>query len=202
MVVTLQGDLSSLTDANGYLIPLKLQAPSGAIVSESRGVVYVAVSVESSSELFRTNFTEASIEGEPVADRSDWKIIACDTEGIHTGTYDLLFDGDEASYIRTWGGPVSFTVDMGRDYDMTGMYFVSRSDYGAKYAPNEVMIEYSLDGVDYQMLGTPSQSAGSISVSLPDAYIALYGSQKVRYLRINASYGSNMGTGEFNIYAK
>ena len=202
VVVTLQGDLSSLTNANGYVIPLRLQAPSGAVVSESRGVVYVTVDVETSSELFRTNFSASSIEGTPVADRSGWKIIACDTEGIHTGTYDLLFDGDEASYIRTWGGPVSFTVDMGRDYDMTGMYFVSRSDYGAKYAPNEVMIECSLDGVDYQMLGTPSQSAGSISVSLPDAYIALYGSQKVRYLRINASYGSNMGTGEFNIYAK
>lgn len=202
VVVTLQGDLSSLTNANGYVIPLRLQAPSGAVVSESRGVVYVTVDVETSSELFRTNFSASSIEGTPVADRSGWKIIACDTEGIHTGTYDLLFDGDEASYIRTWGGPVSFTVDMGREYDMTGMYFVSRSDYGAKYAPNEVMIECSLDGVDYQMLGTPSQSAGSISVSLPDAYIALYGSQKVRYLRINASYGSNMGTGEFNIYAK
>ena len=201
VVVTLQGDLSSLTDANGYLIPLKLQAPSGAIVSESRGVVYVAVSVETSSELFRTNFTEASIEGEPVADRSDWKIIASDTEGVHSGSYDSLFDGDPETYVRTWGGPVSFTVDMGREYDMTGMVITS-STWSGTYAPSEVMIECSLDGVDYQMLGTPSQSAGSISVSLPDAYIALYGSQKVRYLRINASYGSNMGTGEFNIYAK
>lgn len=202
VIVTLQGDLSSLTNANGYVIPLRLQAPSGAVVSDSRGVVYVTVDVETSSEIFRTNFSASNIEGSPVADRSGWKIIACDTEGIHTGTYDLLFDGDEASYIRTWGGPVSFTVDMGQAYDMTGMYFVSRSDYGAKYAPNEVMIEYSLDGSVYEMLGTPSRSAGSISVALPSAYIALYGSQKVRYLRINATYGSNMGTGEFNIYAK
>lgn len=202
VVVTLQGDLSSLTNTNGYLIPLQLQAPSGAVLSESRGVVYVAVSVENSSETFRRNFSASDIAGTPVADRSGWKIIACDSEGIHTGTYETLFDGDEATYIRTWGGPVSFTVDMGQEYDMTGMYFTSRSDYSGKYAPNEVMIEYSLDGEEYLALGTPSQSAGSISVALPNAYIALYGSQKVRYLRINASYGSNMGTGEFNIYAK
>lgn len=201
VVVTLQGDLSSLTDANGYLIPLRLQAPSGAIVSESRGVVYVAVSVETSSDLFRTNFSETDIEGEPVADRSGWKIIACDESGIFSGTYDLLFDGDKETYIRTWGGPVSFTVDMGRVYDMTGMVITS-STWSGTYAPSEVLIEYSLDGEEYQTLGTPTQSAGSISVSLPDAYIALYGSQEVRYLRINASYGGNMGTGEFNIYAK
>lgn len=201
VVVTLQGDLSSLTNADGYVIPLRLKAPSGAVVSESRGVVYVTVDVETSSELFRTNFSASSIEGSPVADRSGWKIIASDSEGVHSGSYDSLFDGDKETYIRTWGGPVSFTVDMGREYDMTGMVITS-STWSGTYAPNEVMIECSLDGVDYQMLGTPSQSAGSIVVTLPDAYIALYGSQKVRYLRINASYGSNMGTGEFNIYAK
>lgn len=202
IAVSLTGDLSALTNTNGYLIPVRLKAPAGAIVSESRGVVYIAVSIETSSDPFRTNFSAGSIEGAQVADRSAWKILACDKDGIHSGTYEELFDGDEATYIRTWGGPVSFTVDLGRAYDMTGMMFASRSNYSAKYCPNEVMIEYSLDGVDYMELGTPSRNAGSVVFASPYAYIALYGSQQVRYLRINATYGSNMGTGEFNIYAK
>lgn len=199
--VSLTGDLSGLTNENGYLIPLKLEAPSGAVVSSSRGVVYVAVSIEMSTELFRTNFSQSDIEGELVADRSGWKIIASDEAGVHSGAYANLFDDDPETYVRTWGGPVSFTVDMGREYDMTGIHIVSSSGSG-KFAPDEVMIEASLSGADYEMLGTPSQSAGSILVSLPHAYISLYGSQKVRYLKINASYKSNMGTGGFNIYAK
>ncbi len=202
IAVSLAGDLSGLTNTNGYLIPLRLKAPAGAVVSESRGVVYVAVSVETSSEMFRKNFSAADIDGAQVADRSAWTIVACDEGGIHSGTYEELFDGDEATYIRTWGGPVSFTVDLGRAYDMTGMMFASRSNYSAKYCPNEVMIEYSLDGVDFTELGTPTRNAGSVVFASPYAYIALYGSQQVRYLRINATYGSNMGTAEFNIYAK
>lgn len=199
--VSLTGNLSRLTAADGYLIPLRLQAPSGAVASESRGVVYVAVSVATSSDPFRTNFSAGDIAGTQVADRSGWKLLASDGEGVHSGAYVNLFDGDPETYVRTWGGPVSFTVDMGREYDMTGMIIIS-STWSGRYAPSEVMIEYSLDGQTYEALGTPSQSAGSILADLPNAYIALYGSQKARYLKIVASYGGNMGTGEFNIYAK
>lgn len=199
--VSLTGDLSGLTNKDGYLIPLQLKAPAGAVVSAGRGVVYVAVSVETSSDPFRTGFTAADIEGTPVADRSAWKLLACDESGVHSGAYANLFDGDLETYVRTWGGPISFTVDMGREYDMTGLY-IGSSTWSGKYAPNEVIVEYSLDGEEYLTLGTPTQGAGSISVALPDAYIALYGAQRVRYLKITASYGGNMGTGEFNIYAK
>ncbi len=41
----LKGDLSGLTDVNGYIIPVKLSA-SGAVVSESRGVVYAIITPE------------------------------------------------------------------------------------------------------------------------------------------------------------
>lgn len=201
--VSLTGDLSTLTAANGYLIPLQLKAPAGAVVSESRGVVYVAVSVATSSDPFRTNFSASDIDGVQVADRSGWKIVACDQEGVHSGSYAELFDGKTDTYVRTWGGPVSFTVDMGREYDLTGMVFTSRSDYGAKYAPSSVMIEYSLDGEEYQLFGTPSHTEGSVLKELPYGYVALYAPLKVRYLRLVADYGgSNMGTAEFNIYAK
>lgn len=201
--VTLRGDLSGLTNAKGYLIPVTLSTDSG-VVSSGRGTVYVVVNVETSSELFMKNFTPDAITGTLVADRSGWNLLAFD-DSIHSSTdnmgYAALFDGDPESYIRTWGGPVSFTVDMGRVYDMTGIQFIS-STWSGQYAPSSVMIEYSLDGTEYTALGTPMQSDGQIAVALPTSYIALYDAVKVRYLKIVASYSSNMGTGEFNIYAK
>lgn len=210
--VSLTGDFTGLRNAAGYLIPVTLTAPDGAVVSEGRGTVYVVLMVEQSSDLFRKNFTVADIAGTPVADHTGWTVVACDEAGLYpydydgktpyNPSYDKLFDFDEGTYVRTWGGPISFTVDLGKEYDMTGMMFASSAGYSGKYAPNSVMIEYSLDGENYTELGTPAQSTNEISVSLPYSYVALYGSQKVRYLRIVASYGSNMGTGEFNIYAK
>lgn len=208
---SLKGDLSGLTNTKGYLAAVKLSTP-GAVTSASRGVVYFKIEVSTSSELFRKNFAVSDITGTLVADRSAWTIIAFDKEGLYpydydgktpyNPSYDKLLDGDESTYVRTWGGPISFTVDLGKEYDMTGMMFASSAGYSTKYAPNSVMIEYSLDGVSYTELGTPTQTAGSILVALPKSYIALYGSQKVRYLKILASYSNNMGTGEFNIYAK
>ena len=204
--VSLKGDLSGLTNSNGYLIPLQLEAPSGAVVSESRGVVYVAVSVKTSSDPFRTNFSADDIEGTPVADRSAWQIIACDQEGIYpddSSQYISLFDGSRDTYVRTWGGPVSFTVDLGKIYDMTGMVITARSGSYERMQPKSIMIECSTDGVDYEMFGTVTSDKGDLVAAVPSSYAALYSSKQVKFLRIVADYGgSNMGTAEFNIYAK
>lgn len=204
--VSLTGDLSGLTNTNGYLIPLRLKAPAGAVVSEGRGTVYVAVSIETSSDPFRTNFTIEDIDGTEVTDRSAWTIIKCDEEGIYTNDssqYSSLFDSSRDTYVRTWGGPISFTVDLGRNYDMTGLVITARSGSYQRMQPKSIMIEYSTDNVEYELLGTPASADGNLVASVPSSYVALYGSQQVRYLRIVADYGgSNMGTAEFNIYAK
>lgn len=201
--VSLTGDLSELTNTSGYLIPVKLSAPAGAAASKSRGTVYIVLIPEFSTDLLRKNFVLSDMLGEPVADRSGWTIVECDESGIYSGKYTDLFDGDAATYLRTWGGPISFTADLGQEYDMTGLVITSRSNYGTKYCPQSIRIEYSLDGVEYTELGTPTQSDKTILKALPDGYVALYGALKLRYLKIEADYGgSNMGTGEFNIYAK
>ena len=70
------------------------------------------------------------------------------------------------------------------------------------YQPNAITIEYSLDGEVYTELGTATSADGSLVKNVPSSYVALYGSQKMKYIRITASYGSNMGVGDFNIYAK
>lgn len=205
--VDLKGDLSKLTNTNGYLIPVRLKAPSGAIVSSGRGVVYVTVEVVKSDAAMRDGFSIDSIEGSQVADRSGWKILACDEEGIYPNdsyTYNELFDGSTTTYVRTWGGPVQFTVDLGQEYEMTGCVITARTSNStyASYQPNALSIWGSVDGVDYVDFGTASRSERTLVSSNPSSYVSFYGSKTVRYLKIEASYGSNMGTSEFNIYAK
>ena len=203
--VSLKGDVSTLNNTNGYLIPVKVVG-GGLITSETYGTVYIAVTPK--EMLFRSGFTSAEIEGAPLADRSNWEILWYD-DGIyptHDGcSYYELFDGDTAStFVRTWGGPIAFTVDLKQEYDVTGFLITARTDNNTyrTYQPNDILIEYSPDNVDYITLGQPTYSAGELVREIPTTYAWLYGSQKIRYLRITASYGSNMGTSEFNIYVK
>ncbi|MCM1177542.1 MAG: DUF1735 domain-containing protein [Bacteroidales bacterium] len=201
--VALKGDLSKLTNTNGYLIPVKLTAP-GAVTSEGRGVVYVAVAVEKSDAVMQSGFSIESIAGTQVADRSGWTIVDCDEGGIHSGSYPELFDGNTTTYIRTWGGPVQFTVDLGKEYEMTGLVITARTDNNsyAGYQPTSISVRGSVDGDEYTDFGTAASSEGTLVASKPSSYVSFYGSKTVRYLKIEAGYGSNMGTSEFNIYAK
>lgn len=203
VTISLKGDLSGLTDKNGYLIPVKL-VTSGAMTSEKRGVVYLAVSVVESDAKFMSGFTAADITGTLVADRSGWSIVTCDAEGVHSGSYEELFDDNTATYVRTWGGPVSFTVDLGQEVEMSGLQITARTDNNsyASYQPNSIQIMSSLDGESYTDLGTVAYSEGTIYRTTPTSYVGLYVPEKVRYLKIEASYGSNMGAGDFNIYVK
>ncbi len=198
--VSLTGDLSKCRNKSGYVIPVKLSA-GGAVTSTGRGVVYITVDVEESDALFQSGFSVSSIAGTQVADRSAWKIVECDEGGIHSGAYANLFDGDLNSYIRTWGGPVSFTVDLGKEYDVTGFVITARNGYNS-HQPNSIYVEGGLDADNLEELGTASKSDGTLVAANPSSYVSFYGTKTLRYLKINASYGSNMGTGEFNIYAK
>ena len=202
--LALTGDVSKLTNADGYLLPIRLSA-SGAVTSTNRGIVYVVITTRKSAEAIRSISSASDIEGTEVADRTGWKIIACDEGGIYTADskpYSSLFDGSRDTYVRTWGGPITFTVDLGKEYDMTGFVITARSGNYERYQPNSVYIEGSTDGSEYVELGTASTSAGTLLNASPSSYGAFYG-VKVRYLKINADYGgSNMGTAEFNIYAK
>lgn len=199
--VSLEGDLSELTDKSGYLIPVTFSA-SGAITSSSRGVVYVIVTpVE---ELFRSNFTLADIEGSLVEDRSGWTIEG--ESDLYNESYDhtSLLDGDGNTYVRTWGGPVIFKIDFGKTLDVTAVSLLPRQDYDwyKNYHPHTILIEYSENGETYSELGAATSGSGQIVTFDGAAHAALYGSQKIRYIRITASYNSNMGTAEFNVYSK
>ena len=169
--------------------------------------IYLAVNVVESDAVLMDGFSSASIAGSIVEDRSGWSILECDEGGVYdpaTTGYSNLFDGDTKTYIRTWGGPVSFTVDLGKEYDMTGIMITARTDNSsyATYQPTSVMIMTSLDNASFTDLGTATKTDGTIVSANPSSWVAFYAPQKVRYLKIEAGYGSNMGTAEFNIYAK
>lgn len=207
--VSLTGDLSGLTNTNGYIIPLHLSTSDGTVVSESNGTVYVVVNVAFSDAKLMSNITEADIPGEkvPVEEKATWTVLACDAGGVHPDgnaeTYKNLFDGDSETYVRTWGGPVDFTIDLGKTCNMSGMAIIS-STWSGTYSPNSVLIEYSTDTPDAltTMDETPSKTDGTISVSGTSAFIGFYEPIQVRYLRVCATYGSNMGTGEFELYVQ
>lgn len=199
--VSLEGDLSTLTDKSGYLIPVTFSA-NGAVTSSSRGVVYIIVTpVE---ELFRKNFAFEDIGGSLVEDLSGWTIEG--ESDLYTESYqhESLLDGDGNTYVRTWGGPVVFKIDFGKELDVTAVSLLPRQDnpWYASYHPYSIQIEYSEDGNIYTELGTAMQANGEIVSFNGAAFAALYGSQKMRYIRITASYNSNMGTAEFNVYSK
>lgn len=199
--VSLEGDLSTLTDKSGYLIPVTFSA-NGAVTSSSRGVVYIIVTpVE---ELFRKNFAFEDIGGSLVEDRSGWTIEG--ESDLYTESYqhESLLDGDGNTYVCTWGGPVVFKIDFGKELDVTAVSLLPRQDnpWYASYHPYSIQIEYSEDGNIYTELGTAMQANGEIVSFNGAAFAALYGSQKMRYIRITASYNSNMGTAEFNVYSK
>lgn len=199
--VSLEGDLSTLTDKSGYLIPVTFSA-NGAVTSSSRGVVYIIVTpVE---ELFRKNFAFEDIGGSLVEDRSGWTIEG--ESDLYTESYqhESLLDGDGNTYVRTWGGPLVFKIDFGKELDVTAVSLLPRQDnpWYASYHPYSIQIEYSEDGNIYTELGTAMQANGGIVSFNGAAFAALYGSQKMRYIRITASYNSNMGTAEFNVYSK
>lgn len=197
--VSLTGNLTGLTNTNGYLVPLKLSA-SGSTTSTERGVVYIVITP--AEEIFRKNFALSDIAGTPVADHSGWKIKGGD---YHSGSWPEVIDGNTDTFMRPWGSPVNWTINLGKEYEMTGLVITARTDEGGsyqKYQPTAVLIEYSDDGIDFTKLGTPTSSDGNLVKAVPSSFVALYDSQKMRYIRITATYGSNMGIGEFNIYAK
>lgn len=194
---SLTGDLTGLTNAKGYLVPLKLSAQD-AVTSSGRGVVYLVIIP--AEELFRKNFTVADITGALVADRSGWSITGGD---YHSGSWPEVIDDSTDTFMRPWGSPIMFTITFDKEYEMTGLRITARTDNASyqNYQPNAITIEYSLNGEDYTELGTAASADGSLLKNVPSSYVALYGSQKMKYIRITASYGSNMGVGDFNIYA-
>lgn len=196
--VSLQGDLSALTAKNGYLVPLKLAtSTSGAVTSASRGVVYLAISVE--NNMLKAISSAAEVTGTMVDDRSAWS-AKCDTnEDLDLAN---LFDGNLGTQvIFTSGSNNTFTTDMARTYQVTGLYFRT-------YRFSYLTIEYSLDGTDWSNAGTVTSDsddyyfAGGTNDYVGQLYyVAFAAPLEARYIRLSFDFNSYYpNIYEFKIY--
>lgn len=204
--VALKGNFSTLTNAEGYVVPIRLTA-SGLVTSQGKGVVYIIVNVSESSAEIQDNFDYRSISGNIVEDRTAWEIIDCNRDDLnmnYSKEYSSLLDGDLNTFVYPNSGkPVSFTVDLGKEYDMTGLRISGREYFGNVSNPQSIEIQTSLDNSAYQEVGTATQSDATMAIEKPSVYVSFYAPKKARYVKILANYGySNNGTAEFDIYAK
>lgn len=187
--VSLCGNLSALTNANGYLVPLKLSTDSGAAVSDKYGVVYVVLTVENS--MIQAIESADEIKGTLVADRSAWS-ADCDSASS-------LFDDDEWSWSEFKQTGNVFTVDLSQPVNLTGLYFC-----GSLF--KNLTIEYSADGNTWQSAGTVSDEYVFERESSWDPgyyYVALATSIEARYLRFSFDFDSNewyYEIYEFNVF--
>ncbi|MBQ7709842.1 MAG: discoidin domain-containing protein [Bacteroidales bacterium] len=195
--VTLQGDLSSYNDENGYLIPVKLQ--SDASVSATLGVVYITVYPKVAQ--FKVNFEESAL-GSWVADRSAWS--ASEQNGsMYGGGFNTLFDGDLSTYIDlyTWSGNIQYTVDLGAVLSITGICLQHNEQDTYYQQLNSMQLEISTDGSSYKDLETVSREDGTLVVSGTKNMVGFLAPKDVRYIRITPN-NTESTLAEFNVYTK
>ena len=183
VTVSLKGDLTRLSDLNGYLAPLKLSS-SGAGTSAGRGVVYLAVKVERNK--IRPITSADDMVGFPAAGRTAWTADCPD--------YANLFDGSTSTRTNfTSQNDNVVTIDMKSTHMVTGIDLNSAGI-------SSVSFEYSTDGQTFLTAGTPASNEYATSGS--NRYIAFYDYLEARYLRLTISFSSSWSkyVSEFNIY--
>ena len=155
VTVSLKGDLTQLSDLNGYLAPLKLSS-SGAGTSAGRGVVYLAVKVERNK--IRPITSADDMVGFPAAGRTAWTADCPD--------YANLFDGSTSTRTNfTSQNDNVVTIDMKSTHMVTGIDLNSAGI-------SSVSFEYSTDGQTFLTAGTPASNEYATSGS--NRYIAFY----------------------------
>ncbi|MBQ7467725.1 MAG: discoidin domain-containing protein [Bacteroidales bacterium] len=196
VTVTLTGDLSSFVDEDGYLIPITVN--SSAAVSSSRGVVYIMVYPKIAQ--FRSDFTEASVDGTLVADRSGWS-VSCSAYNYGSSA-ECLFDGDNNSYVDwyAWNG-MTITFDLGQVYNVTGLMIQHNEQDSYYSALGSVKVEISTDGSSYRELDTANIADKTIMKFENRNVISFFSAKSFRYVRLTPNYGESTMS-EFNVYVK
>lgn len=179
--LTLGGDLSALTNEEGYLVPLRLEAVSGAETSQTDNVVYALVGVTSGN--IRPIKSVAEVFASTVADRSGW------SSDLATGSADM-FDGDATTYGTVSDSPETFTIDLGATTSVGGIRLMV---YSGSYVP-DIKVEY---GASMSNLTVAGNATGAKYATQSDAsgrtwqYIMFYEAVNVRYITLTASVWSN-----------
>ena len=174
--ISLQGDLSELTARAGYLIPLKLTTSSSdAVVSESRGVVYVRIDVE--NNVIRDIDSADDMVGFPAGGSSAWTADCGDAANLFDGN-----NGTAVSGLSSSGNVI--IVDMKQTQMVTGLHLYT-------YGIGNVSIAYSLDGETWDTAGTVADGESvynGSTWSAGDYYVALADYVEARYLQLSFDF--------------
>lgn len=192
--VAVTGDLASLKEPFGYLIPLSLK--SSAHVDETANVVYVIVKVVESK--LKSIESLEDIDGSLASDRTGWSITG---EGQNMNS---AIDGNTGSYATNFPRQNDnvLTLDLGAVKDVTGVMVTSMY-----YAPTITLIETSTDGSNFVSCGVPGEgeylNVGS-GWSQDQVHVGFAGAIKAQYVRITInfaySYSYYQRVGEMNVY--
>ncbi len=189
--LTVSGDLASLKDAKGYLVPIRIRSASNAEVSEAKGTVYMIVTVGSGN--IRPVSSAADIFATPIADRTGWSVDQ------PTGG-ESMFDGSATSYATIPSAPYTQVIDLGTSQSFDGIRLMV---WGTGTALPNVQVETGSNGTDFTDAGvagntkyvTRSDASGRVY-----QYIMLYKGVDARYVRLTTSvWSTNRRICEFDI---
>lgn len=175
-----------------YLVPVTISSTEGSNIqiSENRNTIFVEIEVIEDDD----NIADGKIpDGTSSLDRTSWSGTFAPEADWEDGTFAALFDGIDGDYYNMWN--LYFSKDSSLTIDMKQVQKGITGFYLNEMIPS-AKLWYSVDGVDWVLLG----STGPKQVS---ALVALHGAIDARYIRWDIS--SKRGycwLMEFNVYTK
>lgn len=191
--------LSSLTDENGYVLPLSIVSVKGggAQISTNMSTVYLTVSF--SQNLVNADASASDITGSLLADQSGWSIT---TDGDNAQEVDLttLFNGDSSTYIQIGSSDADYhiDIDMGQSYTFDAIAFYYYYSYWWwSYEVGSFMSGMTISISDDASMWNTIGEIESNNIS-PCVF---YTPVTSRYIRLTVPSGTSLQAGVFNIYA-
>ena len=189
--------LAKLTES-GYIAPIRIVSIVGSKGqgSEVYGIGYIIV--KTSTKLIKSGVTSSDMQGTLVTDYSDWSASCAQSSN---NDFSSLVDGDTWSGWNFNSSEATVVVDMHSEKQFTGIRsYCLYGMYG--YYFSKIALAYSADGINYVDAGSASNA--EMVNERGYQYISLYGTVKVRYLKIAYTCNFQWGRGlyEFGVYAK
>ncbi len=192
--------LNTLTDTT-YMAPIMLTSVSaqaaGKITSNSKAqVVYIVANVEQRKIKYLAAASDAL--GALVTSRTPWSV----TFTPLPSTTGSITDGSTTTYTRWAASPGQVDVNMQAAKNVTGIRLYTGSS--ATYAPTQVYVYLSNDGINYSLIGAPLKA--SLTYASGYNYILFYKAIQAQYIRLVLSYSTstsiqNLRVTEFDVYA-
>ncbi len=120
---------------------------------------------------------KGTLDGLTKLDRTDWTLTTND-EGA--SNLDKAFDGSITTYVKfSRGTDIEIKIELGAETTFKALEFYSPSYI---YGFRKVTVEYSLDGVKWDNIGTLNY------VAAKSLYAVLYGSVPARFIKLNGEF--------------